>query len=99
MTGHDSKLFTKKLSERGPNETIFITEGKELVHTVTEGDNLTLHSGDQDVLVREVSILGPDRYSGTIYGFEPSRATEHNGLHLDQRIEFHDKNIFGVRRA
>lgn len=86
-------MFTK----RGPNESIFYTGGKLIRHTIVEGDELTLRSGDQDVLVRNVSILGPDHYSGTIYGFEPSRATEKNGLHLEQQIEFYDRNIFGVR--
>ena len=49
--------------------------------------------------VRDVSILGPDHYKGTIYGFEPSKATDLNGLQLDQEIEFYDKNIFAVRGA
>ena len=87
------------LAERGPNETIFYTRGKLVTHKIIDGDDLTLRSGDQDVLVRSVKILGPDHYNGTIYGFEPSRAVEHNGLQLDQVIEFYDKNIFGVRGA
>jgi hypothetical protein len=86
-------------AERGPNETIFYTRGELVAHKVIDGDDLTLRSGDQDVLVRSVKILGPDHYSGTIYGFEPNRAVEHNGLQLDQVIEFYDKNIFGVRGA
>jgi len=83
--------------ERGPNETIFYTSGRLIRHEIRDGDELTLRSGDQDVLVRDVRILGPDRYSGTIYGFEPSRVTEHHGLQLDQKIEFREPNIFAVR--
>ena len=86
-------------AERGPNEAIFYTSGGLVRHTISEGDDLTLRSGDQSVLVRDISILGPDHYAGTIYGFEPSHAMEHNGLQLDQRIEFYDKNIFGVNAA
>ncbi|MDH5832316.1 hypothetical protein [Luteimonas kalidii] len=86
-------------AERGPNESVFYSGGNIIRHTVVEGDDLTLRSGDQDVLVRNVSILGPDHYRGTIYGFEPSRVTELNGLELDQEIEFYDKNIFAVRGA
>lgn len=86
-------------AERGPNETVFYTGGTLVRHKISEGDDLTLRSGDQSVLVRDISILGPDHYAGTIYGFQPNHATEHNGLHLDQRIEFHDKNIFGVNAS
>ncbi|MGV7176015.1 hypothetical protein [Xanthomonas axonopodis] len=86
-------------TERGQNEAIFYTGGTLVAHKIIDGDDLTLRSGDQDVLVRSVKILGPDHYGGTIYGFEPSRALEHNGLQLDQVIEFYDKNIFGVRGA
>lgn len=88
------------LAQRGPNDVVFYMAGEIIRHTVIEGDELTLRSsGGQDVLVRNVRILGPDRYSGTIYGFEPSRAIEHEGLQLEQQIEFHESNIFGVRRA
>ncbi len=87
------------LAERVPNETIFYTGGTLVRHTIAEGDRLSLRSGDQSVLVRDISIIGIDRYAGTIYGFEPSHATEHNGLRLDQRIKFWDKNIFGVDAA
>ncbi|NIJ82132.1 hypothetical protein [Xanthomonas cannabis] len=86
-------------TEREQNETIFYSGGTLVAHKIIDGDDLTLRSGDQDVLVRSVKILGPDHYSGTIYGFEPSRTLEHNGLQLDQAIEFYDKNIFGVRGA
>ena len=86
--------------EREPNEVIFYTAGELIQHTIVDGDKLTLRShAGEDVLVRDVKILGPDRYSGTIYGFEPSRATEHADLKLDQHVEFHERNIFGARRA
>ena len=76
---------------RGPNETIFYTGGTLVRHTIVEDDDLTLRTGDQDVLVRNVTILGPDHYSGTIYGFEPSKTLVYNGLQLEQRIEFYEK--------
>ncbi|MEG9857230.1 hypothetical protein [Stenotrophomonas sepilia] len=84
------------LTERVPNETIFYTGGSLVRHAIAEGDRLSLRSGDQNVVVRDIAIIGLDHYAGTIYGFEPSHAIEHNGLRLDQRIEFWDKNIFGV---
>jgi len=87
------------LTEKGPNDVVFYTSGELIVHTISDGDSLTLRSDDQDVLVRDVVVLEPGRYSATIYGFEPSRATELNGLRLDQRIQFGERHVFGVRRA
>jgi hypothetical protein len=87
-------------ADRGPTDVVFYTAGELIKHTVIEGDELTLRSREgEDVLVRNVRILGPDRYSGTIYGFEPSHATEHAGMELEQQVEFHESNIFAVRRA
>ncbi|WP_267123658.1 hypothetical protein [Xanthomonas sacchari] len=86
--------------EREPNEVIFYTAGELIQHTIIDGDKLTLRSrAGEDILVRDVKVLGHDRYSGTIYGFEPSRAIEHAGLRLEQLVDFHESNIFGVRRA
>lgn len=79
------------LAERGPNETIFYTNGKLIKHTVSEGSSLVLRSGDQGVLVRVVSILGRNHFAGIIYKFEPSSAAGRDGLQLDQRIEFCEK--------
>jgi len=45
-------------AQRGPNETVFHTGGTLIRHAVVESDHLTLRSGDQDVLVRNVSMLG-----------------------------------------
>ena len=81
----------------GPNDVVTYTSRKMITHTISDGDEVTLRSTDQDVLVREVAIVEPGRYSGTIYGFEPSRALERNGLSLDQRVEFSEKQVFGVR--
>ena len=87
-------------AQRGPNDIVFYTAGELIQHTIIEGDELTLRSREgEEVLVRDVRILGPDQYSGTIYGFEPSRATEHADMQLEQQIDFHESNIFGVRRA
>lgn len=80
--------------EGEPNEVIFVTAEVLIQRTIIDGDQLTLRSrAGEDVLVRDVKVLGPDRYSGTIYGFEPSRATEHADLKLDQRVEFHESYI------
>ena len=87
-------------TERGPNDVVTYTSGKIIKHTISNGDSLTLRTNDQeDVLVRDVVVLEPGRYIGTIYGFEPSRALEHGGLSMDQQVEFREPHVFGVREA
>lgn len=86
--------------ERGPNDVIiYVGDGHILKHTISNGDSVTLISGDESVLVRDVLVLSPGQFSGTIYGFEPSFATEYKGLELDQRIEFAERHIFGCNSA
>lgn len=87
-------------AERGPDDVVMYTSGKIIEHTISHGDSLTLRTNDQeDVLVRDVVVLEPGRYMGTICGFEPSRALEHGGLSMDQEIEFREPHVFGVREA
>jgi hypothetical protein len=83
--------------QRGPNHIVFYSAGRSIEHTIVEGDELTLRAADgEEVRVRNVKILADNQYSGTICGFEPSRATEHAGLSLDQQIDFKEINVFGV---
>jgi hypothetical protein len=70
-----------------------------VVHTILDGDSLTLHYDEQDVLVKDVRVLEPGHFSATIFGFEPSRATEHSGLYLGQQVEFSEHHVFGIRRG
>jgi hypothetical protein len=63
--------------------------------TIAEGDRVVLHLGDEQVLVSGVRSIGPNRYRGTIYGFEPSVALEFQGLKLDQEIEFDEDQVHG----
>jgi hypothetical protein len=86
-------------TERGSNDAVLYTSGKIIDHTISNGDSLTLRSTDQYVLVRDVIALEPGRYKGTIYGFEPSRALEHNGLLMDQQVEFREPHVFAVRKV
>ena len=83
---------------RSPHETIFYTSGEMVQFTIAVDDQITLRSGDQSVLIRVVNLLDPNRFSGIIYGFEPGHAIEHNGLELNQHIEFAENQIFGVTK-
>jgi hypothetical protein len=86
-------------NSRGPNDVTFYTAGNIVRHTLNDGDNVTLRSGDKTVFVREVVTISAGRFSGTIYGFEPSHLTACNGLELDQQVEFQEHHIFGCGGA
>lgn len=81
---------------RGPNDVVFYTGGSMISRTISDGDRVSLRSGDETVLVRDVSVDGPGRFSGDIYGFEPSHATEVNGLRIGERVQFENRHVFGV---
>jgi hypothetical protein len=82
--------------DRGANEMEFVSEGFLIRHSIQNGDRLELRSGDQRVLVRDVSVLGDDKYAGSIYAIEPSGAANVNGLTVGQTVVFNELNVFGV---
>lgn len=84
------------ISERGPHETIFFSDGHLVTQKIVDGVDVTLRFGGQDIFVRAVKVLGPDFYSGTIDSFDPSDPIKSNDLKLGQAIEFRERNIFGV---
>jgi hypothetical protein len=61
--------------------------------TVTDGDSVSLRKDGEDVLVRSVKAVGPSRFTGIIYGFEPSYKFEYEGLNLGDEVEFEEKHI------
>ena len=88
------------LTERSPTDSIFyVGNGPRIKHAVSDGDAVTLRSGDQRILVRDVAQLSPGLFTGTIYGFEPSMTTDYKGLKLGQKLEFSERHIFGCTAA
>lgn len=61
---------------------------------VEDGDDVTLKIGDEHILVRDARLIAPGRYSGRIYGFEPSHQTEFGGYHLEQDVEFTESQVY-----
>jgi len=64
-------------------------------HTISAGDSVTLRIGEESVLVRDVVLAGPDRFKGTVYGFEPSFSHKYNELELEQEVVFQESHVFG----
>lgn len=62
--------------------------------SVANGDSVSLRKDGEDVLVRDVKAIGPARFTGIIYGFEPSYGLEYHGLNLGDEIEFEERHIF-----
>jgi hypothetical protein len=60
---------------------------------VGDGDSVTLRKDGEAVLVRSIKALGSSRYTGIIYGFEPSYELEYHGLNLGDEVVFEEKHI------
>jgi hypothetical protein len=85
--------------KRGNGQGIFFVSnhipGQPIKSAVNEGDSVTLRKDGEDVLVRSVKAVGSSRYTGIIYGFEPSYELEYQGLNLGDEVEFEEQHIFG----
>jgi hypothetical protein len=97
-----ASLFSIHLFGRSSNTTyIAAALGFGFLYTLTFFV-ASLHSHrrlDERVLVRSIETIDRGRYRGTIYGFEPSFATEHKGLSVGQCVEFEEENVFGCVRS
>jgi hypothetical protein len=95
-------LFSNHLFGRSSNATsIAAALGFGFLYTLTFFA-ASLHSPrrlDERVLVRSIETIDRGRYRRTIYGFEPSFATEHKGLSVGQCVEFEEENVFGCVRS
>ena len=90
-------------NKRVPGSTINMigrhTRGQQFKASVDNGDSVTLKVGEQHVLIRNVLSLGSGRFCGVISGFEPSFKVEHEGMRVEQKIEFENENIFSCTSA
>ena len=68
--------------------------GQKLSQTVEEADQVTLKNGDQYVLIDSVKEIGPNQYTGTIYGFENPIEIKSGNLNIGDVINFRDSHIF-----
>lgn len=86
-------MFSKRIGNMG---IIYVADqAKGPKNRVVDGDCADLRFGEERILVRALKTIGLGRYSGLIYGFEPSYAEEYKGLSTGQLIEFDESEIFG----
>jgi hypothetical protein len=67
--------------------------GQPVKTAVSDGDSVTLRIDGEDVLLRSIKVLGNARYTGIIYGFEPTYELEYHGLDLGDEVVFEEKHI------
>ncbi|MGB7931308.1 MAG: hypothetical protein WCH04_03655 [Gammaproteobacteria bacterium] len=67
--------------------------GQPTKTAVSDGDSVSLRKDDEYVLVKSVIAVGSSRFTGIIYGFEPSYEVEYQGLNLGDEVEFEEKHI------
>lgn len=86
-------MLTKRDSRVGIMFFSAAVPGRKIKNSVLDGDEVTLKIGDEDVLVRNVSVTSPGQFFGEIYGFEPSYGVEVAGLRIGDRIEFAEEHV------
>ena len=67
--------------------------GQPIKTAVSDGDSVSLRKDGEDVLVRSVRAMGHSRFTGIIYGFEPSYKLEYQCLNIGDEVAFEEKHI------
>lgn len=67
--------------------------GQNVKNAVVDGDSVALQLLNESVLIRDISTIYPGKFSGIVYGFEPSRAIEFGGLKVGDIVNFSERHI------
>ncbi len=86
-------MFNKRSHGLGITYVSSYEPGTKFKNSVENGDEVTLKIDNESILVRNVQIKGNGKYSGTVYGFEPSIELTYKDLSLDDEVEFEEINI------
>lgn len=86
--------FTKR--QPGPIPVIVGNRPQGKVHRtqVRTGDTVALRIAAESVLVSDVKVLGSEKFSGRIHGFEPSHPLNYGGHNIDDTVDFEHSHIF-----
>ena len=76
-----------------------VIPGQPIKYAVKGGESVVLHRNGESILVRGVETLGDSRFKGIIYGFELSHSLEHQGLKVDDVVEFEEQHIISCSDA
>ncbi len=87
--------------KRPRGQAIFFIGNRKISQpgVVNEGDYVTLRirinaSHAESVLVKDVHIIDASHFSGEVYGFEPSYASECQGIKVGDEEKFEEEHIF-----
>jgi len=90
-------------SDRNPTlDIIYVGEdvaGQKLKSSINDGDSVVLKRLNENVLIRDVGTIYPGKFTGIIYGFDPSGATEFGGLKVDDIVNFSESHVLLCRGA
>lgn len=67
--------------------------GQKTKNSIVDGDSVALQLLNENVLIRDVSTIYPGKFTGVVYGFEPSGAAEHGGLKVGDIVNFSDYHV------
>ena len=90
-------------SDRYPTlDIIYVGEevpGAKIKNSINNGDSVVLKVRDESVLIRDVGTIYPGKFTGVVYGFDPSGATEFGGLRLDDIVNFSEQHVLLCKGA
>lgn len=79
----------------------FVSDGQTIKRQVKEGDYVTLRirinpldPKTLTVQVKGVHIIDGSHFSGELYGFVPSHASQCQGLKIGDKVEFDEDHVF-----
>jgi hypothetical protein len=67
--------------------------GQKVKNSINDGDSVALMLLGESVLIRDVGTIYPGKFSGIVYGFEPSGATEFGGLKIGDIVNFSESHV------
>lgn len=69
--------------------------GERIKSEIQDGDDVVLRLEAESVLVRNIRRDREGRYSGEVYGFEPSFSLEFGGIRVGETVTFDERNVIG----
>ena len=94
MNNQRRASFTKRPAGQPRKIVIGDYPGPTPTNEVKEGACVTLRIGSEDVLVTVTKVLGNDKFSGKIKGFETSQVFEYGGYQTGEDVDFEESHLW-----
>jgi hypothetical protein len=89
--------FATRRAAGGPMFVLHAQRGESLPKALLcDAKNAVLKLEDKRVLIRSICAQADGSFVGNIYGFEPSFALEHEGMKVNDHIEFREEHVFSA---